>query len=192
MLSLLDKFGITSNLVLGNNTVPRYYKLNNTWFVPSSLPPSPTHLLLSPKAIPPSGKGPENGSIPRKDSKTAHKCPGCLSQKPSSQPPPQSLPDSSLTLSCRPRLPRDLKWGVHSLLFIHLFTLKIFTDTTNFKNPRICWCTSFQANPLKLKTLIYAKEKKDGASTSKRIHFGSISLSWVPQRPCQMIHCRKS
>ena len=36
------------------------------------------------------------------------------------------------------------------------------------------------------------QEKKDGASTSKRIHFGSISLSWVPQWPCQMIHCRKS
>lgn len=92
MLSLLDKFGITSNLVLGNNTVPRYYKLNNTWFVPSSLPPSPTHLLLSPKAIPPSGKGPENGTIPRKDSKMAHKCPGCLSQKPSSQLPHRVCP----------------------------------------------------------------------------------------------------
>ena len=92
MLSLLDKFGITSNLALGNNTVPRHYKVNNTWFVLSSLPPSPTHLLLSPKAIPPFGKGPENGSIPRKDSKMALKCPGCLSQKPRSQLPRRVCP----------------------------------------------------------------------------------------------------
>lgn len=29
MLSLLDKFAITSNLALHNKTVPQYYKQNN-------------------------------------------------------------------------------------------------------------------------------------------------------------------
>lgn len=29
MLSFLDKFAITSNLALHNNTVPQYYKWNN-------------------------------------------------------------------------------------------------------------------------------------------------------------------
>lgn len=30
MLSFLDKFAITSNRALHNNTVPQYYKQNNT------------------------------------------------------------------------------------------------------------------------------------------------------------------
>lgn len=71
MLSFLDKFGITANLALGNNTVPQYYTLNNPWLVPSSLPPSPTHLLLVPKPLLYLERPPESGIISRKDSAMA-------------------------------------------------------------------------------------------------------------------------
>ena len=68
MLSLLDKFGITANLALGNNTVPQYYKLNNPWLVPSSLPPSSLTCTFSQ----PAGEGDQN--IGQSSSCEAPKC----------------------------------------------------------------------------------------------------------------------
>lgn len=103
-------------------------------------------------------------------------------------PTQMSLPHSSLTPSCRPRFPQDLKWGVHSPFYTRQ-PLQYSSKPGILRTREFVGILSFQANPLKLKTPIYAKEKRDGASTSKRIHCGPL-ISGVPQWPCQTIHCR--
>lgn len=121
MLSFLDKFGITATLALGNNTVPQYYTLNNPWFPPPSPQAQPTcSLFQNHSSI---WKGPLKAALSQERILLWHSNAHLETSFPA-----KSLPDSSLTLSCCPNLPRDLQWGVHhALLFIHLFTLQIST-----------------------------------------------------------------